>query len=139
MIRAIICDDHPIVREGVRLVLGDSKDIVLEDEATNGHELLEKISKRSFDLIILDISYPEGPDGLGPWKRPVKRAHERPSDQEYTVLCLLAAGRRFSAAVRKMGLSPSTVGTYRSQIMGKLGLGNNAEMIRYALKNGLIE
>ncbi len=64
MIRTIICDDHPIVREGVRLVLGDTKDIVLEDEATTGHELLGKIRKRSFDVIILDISYPEGPDGL---------------------------------------------------------------------------
>jgi DNA-binding NarL/FixJ family response regulator len=211
MIRAIICDDHPIVREGVRLVLNDSKDIVLEDEATNGHELLEKIRKRSFDVIILDISYPEGPDGLeilrairaerpksavlvlsmhteehsavralrdgadgyvvkgsgtaellaavrkvakgGKYVSPAlaerlaadlgstraKPAHERLSDQEYKVLCLLAAGRNLSAAARELGLSPSTVGTYRSRIMKKLGLTNNAELVRYALQNGLIE
>jgi hypothetical protein len=31
MIHAIICDDHPIVREGVRVVVNASKDIVLED------------------------------------------------------------------------------------------------------------
>ncbi len=55
------------------------------------------------------------------------------------MLCLLAAGRSLSVAARELGLSPSTVGTYRSRIMGKLGLKNNAEMVRYALKNGLVE
>jgi DNA-binding NarL/FixJ family response regulator len=35
--------------------------------------------------------------------------------------------------------SPSTVGTYRSRIMGKLGIKNNADLVRYALKNKLIE
>jgi len=211
MIRAIICDDHPIVREGVRLVLNDSKDIVLEDEATNGHELLEKIRERSFDVIILDISYPEGPDGLeilsaikaeraasavlvlsmhteehsavralrdgadgyvvkgsgtaellaairkvaagGKYVSPelaerlaadlestrIKPAHELLSDQEYKVLCRLAAGRSLSVTARELGLSPSTVGTYRSRILKKLGLTNNAELVRYALQNGLIE
>jgi len=211
MIRAIICDDHPIVREGVRLVLNDTKDIVLEDEATNGHDLLEKIRTRSFDVIILDISYPEGPDGLeilsaikaeraasavlvlsmhteehsavralrdgadgyvvkgsgtaellaairkvaagGKYVSPelaerlaadlestrIKPAHELLSDQEYKVLCRLAAGRSLSVTARELGLSPSTVGTYRSRILKKLGLTNNAELVRYALQNGLIE
>jgi len=68
-----------------------------------------------------------------------KPAHESLSDQEFRVLCLLAAGSNISAAARELGLSTSTVGTYRSRIMGKMGLKNNAEMVRYALQHGLIE
>ncbi len=60
MIRAIICDDHPIVREGVRLVVNASKDIALEDEASNVRELLEKIRSKPFDVAILDICFPQG-------------------------------------------------------------------------------
>jgi two-component system invasion response regulator UvrY len=69
----------------------------------------------------------------------VKHAHERLSDREYKVLCLLAVGKSLSGTAREMGLSPSTVGTYRSRIMGKLGFKNNADLVRYALKNGLID
>ena len=69
----------------------------------------------------------------------VKPAHESLSDQEYKVLCLLAEGKSLSATARDLGLSTSTVGTYRSRILGKLGLRNNAEIVRYALRHGLIE
>ena len=211
MIRAIICDDHPIVREGMRVVVNATKDIVMDDEASTGVELLEKIRTRKFDVIILDISFPEGLDGIdilkairaerprsavlvmsmhpeeqsavralragaagylvkgsmpteiltairkvaegGKYVSPglaemlamdletdrAKPAHESLSDQEFRVLCLLAAGSNISAAARELGLSTSTVGTYRSRIMGKMGLKNNAEMVRYALQHGLIE
>jgi DNA-binding NarL/FixJ family response regulator len=69
----------------------------------------------------------------------VTPAHKKLSDQEYKVLCLLAAGNSLSRTAQEMGLSTSTVGTYRSRILDKLGLKNNAEMVRYALRHGLIE
>lgn len=64
MIRVIVCDDHPVVREGIRVVVNATRDIVIEDEASSGRQLLEKIRKRTFDVIILDISFPDGGDGI---------------------------------------------------------------------------
>jgi len=69
----------------------------------------------------------------------VRPAHEDLSDQEFRVLRLLAAGKSLSRTAREMGLSPSTVGTYRMRIMGKLCLQNNADLVRYALRNDLTE
>jgi DNA-binding CsgD family transcriptional regulator len=109
--------DHPIVREGVRVVVNDSKDIMLVDEASNGQELLAATIESSRE----------------------KPVHERLSDQEYRVLCLMAAGKSLSGTARELGVGPSAVGTYRSRIMGKMGFKNNADLVRYALKNGLID
>jgi two-component system invasion response regulator UvrY len=55
------------------------------------------------------------------------------------VLCLIAAGKSLSGTARDLWSRDSTVGTYRSRIMGKLGINNNADLVRYALKNKLIE
>jgi DNA-binding NarL/FixJ family response regulator len=63
MIRILVADDHIVVREGVKQILSNLKDIVVEDEAGNGHETLEKVMKGSFDVILLDISMP-GRGGL---------------------------------------------------------------------------
>ena len=64
MTRVVICDDHPIVREGVRMIIQQQKDLTLQDEASSGHELLSKLELRGCDVIILDMSLPGGPDGI---------------------------------------------------------------------------
>jgi len=58
MIKIIIADDHPIVRNGLKQILNESKNIIIEDEASSGEELLEKLSLKKFDLVLLDISMP---------------------------------------------------------------------------------
>jgi DNA-binding NarL/FixJ family response regulator len=65
MIRVLITDDHPIVRQGIRQILEDDKDLRfgLIEEACNGKELLEKIGEKDFDVVLLDISMP-GRSGL---------------------------------------------------------------------------
>ncbi|MDT8317035.1 MAG: response regulator transcription factor [bacterium] len=63
MINILIADDHPIIRQGLRKVLGTSKDMLVLDEAANGNEVLAKLRGDSFDVIILDISMP-GESGL---------------------------------------------------------------------------
>jgi DNA-binding NarL/FixJ family response regulator len=63
MIKVLIADDHTIVREGLRQILGQSPDIVVKDEASNGQEVLKKIGNGHFDLVLLDISLP-GRSGL---------------------------------------------------------------------------
>jgi two-component system invasion response regulator UvrY len=63
MIRMIICDDHPIFREGVKKIIEQAKDIEVVDEASNGPELMEKLKKKACDVVSLDISFP-GSSGI---------------------------------------------------------------------------
>jgi two-component system invasion response regulator UvrY len=62
-IRLLIGDDHAVVRKGMKQILAETKDIVVADEAGNGREVLEKVRKNDFDMVLLDISMP-GRDGL---------------------------------------------------------------------------
>ncbi len=188
-----------------------SRDIQLLDEVSNGWELLEKIRAHRYDVAIIDLSLPEGPDGLEvlsallregtspavlvlsvhPEEQTAVRAlqtgaagyivkdsdpqdlleairrvagggryvsrslaerlaaemngtrekpaHEKLTNREFMVLGLLARGHAPSAVARKLHVSSSTVATYRSRILRKLRLRNNAELVRYALDRGLLD
>jgi DNA-binding NarL/FixJ family response regulator len=63
MIRILVVDDHAIVREGLKQILGDVNDMSVSDEAAGGQEALSKIRGGEFDVILLDISLP-GRSGL---------------------------------------------------------------------------
>jgi len=63
MIKLLIVDDHPIVRDGLKRLLDDSFHPILADEASNGQEAINKVWKNDYDLVLLDISMP-GRDGL---------------------------------------------------------------------------
>jgi two-component system invasion response regulator UvrY len=65
--------------------------------------------------------------------------HETLSDREYQVMCLLAAGKSITEIATELSLSIKTVSTYRTRILDKLNLENTAQIIRYALKRGLVE
>jgi DNA-binding NarL/FixJ family response regulator len=64
--------------------------------------------------------------------------HERLSDREYQVLCLLASGKSVSDVAEELALSVKTVSTYRARILEKMNLKNNAELTRYAIENHLV-
>jgi len=63
MIKVLIADDHAVVREGVKHILSEMPDVVIAGEAGKGQEVLEKVGKNEYDLILLDIAMP-GRDGL---------------------------------------------------------------------------
>ena len=58
MIKVLIADDHALVREGLKQVIGQHSDIEVTGEAKNGQEALEKVWKEEFDVVLLDISMP---------------------------------------------------------------------------------
>jgi DNA-binding NarL/FixJ family response regulator len=58
MIRILIADDHPIVREGVRRVLSDEADMVVEGEAETSQDALALVQSREFDVVLLDLAMP---------------------------------------------------------------------------------
>lgn len=70
--------------------------------------------------------------------RRVVAAHDRLSDREYQVMCMLANGDAIAAIGAKLKLSPNTISTYRARIFEKLGVDSNAQLARYAIQHQLI-
>lgn len=66
-----------------------------------------------------------------------KPPHEMLSDREMQVLQLLASGNTVSEVADQLSLSVNTISTYRTRLLEKLSLNNNAELTRYAIDNGL--
>ena len=68
-----------------------------------------------------------------------KLLHEHLSDREFQVLRLLAVGKNMREIGIELFLSEKTVGTYRLRLMEKMNMTRNAELVRYAVQNQLIE
>jgi two-component system invasion response regulator UvrY len=58
MIKILIADDHTVVREGLKQIVAETSDMVVSDEASNGHEVLNKALSSDYDVIVLDITMP---------------------------------------------------------------------------------
>jgi DNA-binding NarL/FixJ family response regulator len=207
VIRALIADDHPIMREGLKLFLVCTLDIVV-DEVDDGFQAVEYIKSNDLDVLILDISMP-GMDGLETLRivkdqKPelpvlvlsaysedqyalrVLRAgasgylmktsateelvdavqsviaghrylspnvaekllaqisgegvplHARLSDREFEVMLKIAVGKTVTQISEELQLSVKTVSTYRTRILEKMDLKDNADINAYVSKNQLL-
>jgi DNA-binding NarL/FixJ family response regulator len=65
--------------------------------------------------------------------------HDALSDREYQVLRMIGAGLTVSGISQQLGLSVKTISTYRARILEKLQLRTSAELIHYAVVNGLVQ
>jgi two-component system invasion response regulator UvrY len=68
-----------------------------------------------------------------------KAPYETLSDREYQVLCMIASGKTVTMIAEELALSVKTISTYRVRIIEKLNMKNNAELTRYAIKEGLVD
>jgi DNA-binding NarL/FixJ family response regulator len=68
-----------------------------------------------------------------------KLPHETLSDREFQVMGLLAAGKTVKEIAESLSLSAKTVSTYRTRILTKMNLKTNADLIHYAIQNGLAQ
>jgi len=68
-----------------------------------------------------------------------KPLHEGLSNREFQVMRMIASGKSLKEIAGEINLSPKTVSTFRTRILQKMDFKNNADLIQYAMKNGLTE
>jgi two-component system invasion response regulator UvrY len=122
-IKVLVCDDHLIVRQGIKQILADAEDIQVVSEAGNGPEAIRQVRERQdgdgrIDVVLLDIAMPQR-DGLDMMKQFKSEFPKLPvlilstySDKQYAVFSLKlgAAGylnksadsEQMIAAIRKV-------------------------------------
>jgi two-component system invasion response regulator UvrY len=59
MTRVLITDDHPIVRDGLRQIVGETEDIVVAAEARTAAETLDRLRETTVDVVVLDLNLPD--------------------------------------------------------------------------------
>ncbi|MGI9134412.1 MAG: response regulator [Rhodoferax sp.] len=209
MIKVVLCDDHAMVRRGIRDTLADAVDIQVTGEAGSYSEVREVLRNSACDVLILDLNLPgrgglEVLSSLREANSPIRvlvvsmfaedqyalrclRAgaqgylnkagdpshliaavrtlaqgrkyvtaevsemlvenlaspstetlHSTLSERELQTLLKIASGKRLSDIAQELMLSPKTVSVYRSRLLEKLKLTNNAELTVYAIRNELV-
>jgi two-component system invasion response regulator UvrY len=209
MIHVVLCDDHAVVRRGVRDMLSEAGDIEITGEASSYAEVRDVLRKVVCDVLVLDLNMPgrggmEVLASLRETASPIKvlivsmfpedqyairclRAgaqgylnkagnpeelvaavrtlmqgrkyvtpevaqmlveslskpelevpHAALSERELQTLLKIASGKRLSDIAEELMLSPKTVSVYRTRVLEKLKLTNNAELTVYAIRNNLV-
>jgi DNA-binding NarL/FixJ family response regulator len=132
----LILSMHPEEQYALRALRAGASGFVAKESAPD--ELiaaLEKVLRGSkyitstlAERLVLDI-------GVGS----EESLHEKLSDRELQVLCLLAEGKTINQIGQELCLSAKTISTYRFRIMQKMAMKTNAQLIRYAIKQGLVD
>lgn len=99
MIRILVADDHAIVRAGLKQIIADTFDMVVADEACNGQEVMDKLNKNEYDVLVLDITMP-GWSGLDILK---KVKDERP--ELHVLILSMHSEEQYAVRVFKAGAS----------------------------------
>ena len=123
MIRVLICDDHLIVRQGIKQVLAEAEDLRVVGEAANGPDAIQQVRAGPVDVVLLDIAMPQR-DGLDILKAlksefprlPVLMLSTYP-DRQYAVRSLKLGAAGY---LNKSADSEQMIDAVRSVARGKL-------------------
>jgi two-component system, NarL family, response regulator NreC len=207
--RILLADDHAVVRQGFKLILGAQSDMEIVGEAGNGREAVELAGQLNPDIVVMDVAMPElngieatrrliaanphirvialsmhkdsvyvreilragargyllkdsgaddlvkairavagGESYLSPavsnavlddYRKHVTNPVDLLSSREREVLQMLAEGKTNKEIAVVLNLSVYTVDAHRGRIMEKLNLHSINELVRFALRNGLID
>lgn len=99
MIRVLIADDHPIVRQGVQKIVDATADMRVYGEAIDAAQTLDRACRQPFDVVLLDLSMP-GADGLDLLKE-IRR--QRP--QLHVLVLTMHSEEQFAIRALKAGAS----------------------------------
>src|SRR6266540_380219 len=144
VITVLVVDDHNLFRVGLRRHLEDDSDVRLVGEAATAEQAVVKARALQPDLVLLDLLLP-GKSGYDEPQLGAKLvvadrspALEPLSDRERDVLHLLALGYTNHEIGQRLFISVRTVDSHRAHIWRKLQFETRAELVLFALANGLI-
>ena len=208
-IRILLADDHAVVRQGFKMILGAQPDFEIVGEAGNGREAIELAETLGPDVVVMDVAMPElngieatrrlcaasprtrvlalsmhkdsvyvreilragargyllkdaidrdlldavraiarGDGYISPavseavltdYRKHVTNPIDMLTTREREVLQLIAEGKTNKEIANHLGLSVYTVDAHRGRIMEKLNLHSTGELVRFAVRNGLID
>jgi DNA-binding NarL/FixJ family response regulator len=122
MKKIFIADDHEVVREGLKRIIGKSGDMVVAGESNDGRDALRKILAGSYDVIVLDIAMP-GISGLDVLREVKERKPHLPvlilsmyPEEQFAVRAIKAGAIGYLA---KSSIALELVTAIRSAILGK--------------------
>lgn len=208
-IRILLADDHAVVRQGFKMILGAQPDMEIVGEAGNGREAVDLAEKLRPEVVVMDVAMPElngieatrriadssphtkvlalsmhkdsvyvretlragargyllkdSPAGdllsavravasgegylspavsnavLDDYRRHVSNPIDLLTSREREVLQMLAEGKTNKEIAGVLNLSVYTVDAHRGRIMEKLNLHSINELVRFALRNGLVD
>jgi DNA-binding NarL/FixJ family response regulator len=208
-IRILLADDHAVVRQGFRMILGAQPDMEIVGEAGNGREAVELAERLKPEVVVMDVSMPElngieatrrlaastphtrvlalsmhkdsvyvreilragargyllkdsvaadlvsavravasGEGYLSPqvsnavlddYRRHVTNPIDMLTSREREVLQMLAEGKTNKEIASVLNLSAYTVEAHRGRVMEKLNVHTIADLVRFAVRNGLVE
>jgi DNA-binding NarL/FixJ family response regulator len=137
-----VVDDHPVVRDGVTLLLRSDPCLSVVGSAESGRLAIERVAALAPDLILLDLRLPDmlvDPRILpGVGQRSDALARSGLTRREYEVLRLAAQGQTNPEIAESTGLARNTVKTYLQSALHKLGARNRVEAIGKASEAGLL-
>ena len=130
----LVLSMHPAAQFARRVLAAGASGYLTKDSAAT--ELIQAIDEIRRGRLYVGGRLPE-------WARTptavLKPLHEQLSDREYQVLRMLGSGRTVSEIAAALRLSVKTVSTYRARLLDKLQMHSNAEVMRYAIENGLTD
>jgi two-component system invasion response regulator UvrY len=129
----LVLSMHPAAQFARRVLAAGASGYLTKDSAAT--ELVDAIEQIRRGKMYLGSQLPD-------WARTPtasKAPHDKLSDREYQVLRMLGSGLTVSEIATACGLSVKTVSTYRSRLLEKLEMHSNAEVMRYAIENGLMD
>jgi two-component system invasion response regulator UvrY len=133
---ALILSMHPEEQYAVRALRAGASGYLTKESAPD--ELIEAIRKVAGGGMYITSSLAEklaSQFGESSGKLP----HEYLSDREYQIICMIAAGKTMKEIAEALNLSVKTVSTHRARSLRKMNMRNNAQLIHYAVKHGLVD
>jgi DNA-binding NarL/FixJ family response regulator len=133
--RVLILSMYPEEQYAVRAIKAGAAGYITKASASE--ELLRAIRKVTNGVRYISASIAESLlFDLDPKDdRPI---HQRLSDREYQVFCMIARGKAVGGIAHELYLSVKTISTHRVHILEKMRMKNNAELTNYAIKNNLV-
>lgn len=133
-LRILILSMHEEPQYAVRAIKAGASGYVTKDSATS--QLVTAIRKVAGGGAFITAEVAEQV-ALGAMPDAEGRPHERLSDREFEVFQLLVAGVSVTEIAARLNLSGKTVSTHKARLMEKLGIDNQADLVRYAMKHNL--